>query len=462
MIKTLMLLIVLVCFPLRAEQTSHFIGGFAEGFSELHDDLEPKQMSFWRPKVKQMGDPKANYLNVEFTSDGKYMVWFEGSGGSSVNGIVWHCGIDQKTGELIPPDGRGFRAFESTSWGRANPGCDKLGSYYVGADKEGKLIMVRPNGPNHGTLTTLLTPADTRRRAIYPTCLPDRQGGFVLFIQNEKAPGAGIRAKGNSWVELQYVDLADPAKVNTVERQTTPPLGFAPMDVGFVRWMRGRPLMTYGSLSERTGKVEIRAFDADHPQRKSFELICDGRYHIDPHPAVLGEYEYIFTGIDGAATSHVYRRPAGRVAETPFELFKMLSPEQSRLAAPSLAQSHEPFLFEGRLYTVYQVNDKGRNFFETTFRKAGEIWMADLSSEPIQQWLIAPDGANPVAEPEPLVTRHGVWVFYNRPMIGESLSGEADGSIRDRVRRRLAGATGGGEVPRLTLYRAEVPLYPKK
>jgi|GEM_PF-100307 len=422
----------------------------------------------WRPKVKQVGDPKANYLNVEFTCDGRYMVWFEGMGGSSVDGIVWHCGVDQETGELIPPDGRGFRAFESTSWGRANPGCDSEGPYYVGADRDGKLILVRPDGPTRGRAIRLGVAPDPRRRAVYPTCLPDRSGGFVLFIQNHKTPGAGVRANGNSWVELQYISLEEPAKVIPVERQETPPMGFAPMDVGFVRWMRGRAILTYGARSQRTRKVEIRGFDAERAARAPFELIADSHNHIDPYPAVIGEYEYVFAGVDASATSHIYRRPAGRAADAPFELLKTLSPERSLLGAPSLAQSHEPFLFQGRLYTVYQVNDRGADFFDTTFRKPGEIWLADLSGDRVQQWLIAPDGAGLVAEPEPLVTRNQVWIYYNRPMIEESPLGtdvggaQKDGAragLRGRIRQGPATSRAGLRgVPRMALYRAEAPL----
>jgi polyhydroxybutyrate depolymerase len=419
----------------------------------------------WRPKVRQVGDPKADYLNVEFTNDGRYMIWFEGLAGSSVNGIVWHCGVNQQTGDLIPPDGRGFRAFESTSWARANPGYDKDGPYYIGADREGYLILVRPESPTQGKATKLPTPPDPRRRAVYPTCLPNRTGGFVFFIQNEKTPGAGVRATGNSWVELQYISLSDPAKVIPIERQEAPPVGFAPMDVGFLRWMHSRPILTYGALSSRTQKVEVRAFDADQTGCKPFDLIVDGRHHIDPYPAVIGEHEYIFTGIDGTTTSHIYRRPAGKASDTPFELFKTLAPADSRLIQPALAQSHEPFLFQGKLYTVYQVNDRGQGFFETTFRKPGEIWLADLSGDQVRQWLIAPDSPGPVAEPEPLITQNHVWVFYSRPMM-EELPSPGDvratpsfgGSLQETLRQRFATSARFRGVPRMALYRAEVPL----
>jgi polyhydroxybutyrate depolymerase len=400
-----------------------------------------KPPAAWRPNVKPVGDPQANYLNVEFTCDGRYMVWIEGVGGRAADGIVWHCGVDPASGDLIPPDGRGFRAFESTSWARANPGCDKHGPYYVGADRTGRLIMVRPDGPTRGQVTRLPPAPDPRRRAIYPTCLPHRAGGFVFFIQNQTTAGAGVRANNNAWVELQYLNLANPAAVIPIERQDTPPVGFAPMDVGFARWMRGRPLLTYGARSAQTGNVEIRAFDADQPTRKPSDLTASGHNCIDPYPAVIGEQEYILTGTDATATTRIYRRPAGRAADAPFDLFRTLAPDRSQLAAPSLAQSHEPFLFRGRLYTVYQVNERGTGFFDMTFRKPGEIWLADLSADPVQQWLIAPDEAGPVAEPEPLIAAGRVWIFYNRPLTEEAPA-----------------RTGRRAFPRLALYRAEVPL----
>ncbi|MFQ3638724.1 MAG: hypothetical protein SNJ62_01765 [Chloracidobacterium sp.] len=404
---------------------------------------------------------------MEFTVDGSYMVWFEGTDTSGGSGIVWHCGVNPKTGDLIPPDGRGFRAFESTSWGRANPGYDRLGPYYVGADQEGKLRLVRPESPTKGQVVTLATPPDPRRRAIYPTSLPERDGGFVFFIQNEKTPGAGMRANENTWVELQYISLSEPTKVRPIERQETPRFGFAPMDTGFARWMRRRPLLTFGALSKTTGKVEVRVFDADAPGRGAVDVIMDGYTKIDPYPAALGDFEYVFAGIDATATSHIYRRPAGQAADAPFALLGKLSPSGTRLAEPSLAQSHEPFMYNGGLYTVYQINNRGRGFFDTTFRQPGELWLADLSREPIRQWLIAPDEGGVVAEPEPLATAHGVWVFYTCPILEEVMGDQSGGTPpaapsgrwRERLRQRRGTLPGRRQpMPRFALFRAELPI----
>jgi hypothetical protein len=428
----------------------------------------PALADSWTPKVRRVGDPQGNYLNVEITADHRYMVWFEGARGDPRGGYMWHCAINQRSGGLIPPDCRGFRAFASSSWGRANPGYDAKGPYYVGMDRQGRLVMVRPTGAASGKVTVLPTPPDTRRRAIYPSDLPGRNADYVLFIQNANTPGAGMRPN-NAWVELQYVDLAKPRQVHVIERQTTPRRGFAAMDAGFVRWMRNRALITYGHRSASSGKLQINGFDADQPARGPFPLISDDRNKIDPYPARLGGYEYVMAGLDASDRSEIYRRPASARADAPFTPYLRLAPPASQLSAPSLAQSHEPFLFHGRLYTVYQVNNRGRGFFHTTFHQPGELWLADLSANPVRQWRIAPAGRSRVAEPEPLVTDSCVWVFYNQPLADPAPSqqlqdGEQRGRLRDLLRQRLGERQAGqrvaarGPLPRFALYRASVPL----
>lgn len=137
---------------------------------------------------------------------------------------------------------------------RANPGCDSEGPYYVGADLDGKLIWVRPDGPTRGRAIGLGVAPDPRRSAVCSTCLPDRSDGFVLFTKNQRTPGAGVRAKGNSWVELQYISLPEPAKIIPVERQETPPVNFASMVVGFVSPMnKESPLRADVGGAQRDG-----------------------------------------------------------------------------------------------------------------------------------------------------------------------------------------------------------------
>lgn len=140
-----------------------------------------------------MGDPGVSYANAEFTDDGRYMVWFEMDPNGRGTGTVWHRGVNP--GALIPPDGKGFRAFESAARGRANSGLDAQGPYYVSLNRAGCLALVRPTGPASGRVAVLSTPPDPARRAVYPTRLPDRHGGYVYRIENENVRAGGMNPR---------------------------------------------------------------------------------------------------------------------------------------------------------------------------------------------------------------------------------------------------------------------------
>jgi hypothetical protein len=358
------------------------------------------------PQVTQVGDPAVNYASIEFTADNRYMVWFEMTD-TRGNGIVWHCGVDPATGDLIPPDGKGFRAFESTVFGRANPGLDADGPYYVGMDRAGTMILVRPTGPTVGAIRALPTPSDLTRRAIYPTILPDQPGGFVFWIKNEAVPGGGTN-RANAWFELHYISLDDPAQVHIIERQERPRRGFAPMDSAFARWMKNKPALTYG-FADANGVVQVRMLDLTQPNPVPQAVTNDPGNKVDPYSWFYNGREILIPGINAEARTHVYVRNTG---EAEFRLAETIIPPASALARPALAQSNEPIVFNGRTYTVYQVNEAGASFWDMTFGKAGEIWLATLFETPQQQWLLT-DSLTAKAEPEPLVGTSRVWVFYN-------------------------------------------------
>jgi hypothetical protein len=358
------------------------------------------------PQVTQVGDPAVNYANVEFTADNHYMVWFEMTD-SRGNGVVWHCGVNPETGGLIPPDGKGFRAFESTIFGRANPGLDADGAYYVGIDRAGTLLLVRPAGPTSGEVRALPTPPDLTRRAIYPTILPEQRGGFVFWIKNEAVPSGGTN-RANDWFELQYISLDDPAQVNVVERQERPRLGFAPMDSAFARWMKNKPALTYG-FEDENGIVQVRMLDLTRPNPAPQAVTNDPGDKVDPYSWFYNGQEILLPGMDAEARTHVYVRQTGEAA---FRLVETIFPPASALAHPALAQSNEPMVFNGHAYTTYQVNEAGASFWEVTFAKAGEIWLSTLFESPQRQWLLT-DSLTAKAEPEPLVGASRVWVFYN-------------------------------------------------
>lgn len=366
----------------------------------------------------EVGDPSVNYSNVEFTSDGRYMVWIEGAADGSGAGVIWHCAVNPGSGVLDPPDGKGFRAFDSTLLGRANPGMDDQGPYYVGLDRSGRLIMVRPTGATTGSVTVLATAADNLRRAIYPSVLPGEARGYVLWIRNEQVAAGGADPR-NTWFELQYINLADPGTIHVVERQDNPlgPL-MAPMDIGFVRWFRGRAAMTYGYF-DADHKVQLREFDVSTASPAPRAVTDDPYSKIDPYPWIFASQELVLAGIDGTATSHAYVRASGAQY---FSFAEAVTPPASQLLSPALAQSHEPIAWVGQAYSAYQVNDAGDSFWNTAFANPGEIWLTTVLQAPQRQWRLSENTDTAKAEPETYVGTSRVWVFYSSAPKGADLT----------------------------------------
>jgi len=84
------------------------------------------------------------------------MIWIEVDTSNGVIGNIWQCGIDPNTGDLVPPDGKGFNPFYSNIYARpADWGIDSLGLYYVGATLAGQMKFVRPTSPTSATVTDI-------------------------------------------------------------------------------------------------------------------------------------------------------------------------------------------------------------------------------------------------------------------------------------------------------------------
>lgn len=395
------------------------------------------------PVEIRVGDPDTSYASVEFTRDGRYMVWFEGVEGNRT-GRMWHCAVNSETGTLTPPDCKGFRAFQATAFGRANVGYDASGPYYVGANTRGELVMVRPTGATTGNVTKLPVPADTSRIGIYPSQLTDRDGGYVAWLKR----------LGNQ-KELQYIDLAAPSVIRTIERQSAlGRVGLTPMEIGFYRMVNGRPWVTYGAF-DSSRNLQVKMADLSRPGEPARFVTSEAGNKLDPYGfAAPDGRTYLVAGVDAKPLLRVYRYngSSGRFSQQN----EIRVPAASQLANPTLAQSFEPVFKGGRILGTYQVNDgsgdarsdrpagrfqgraagrfQGRaagqfqaggagpsGFINTAFQSPGEIWLADLTD--LSRPQVRLSGTAPLirTEPEPLSGTNTRWIFYNTAPLGSTL-----------------------------------------
>lgn len=366
-------------------------------------------------------DPSGDYGNVEFTSDGAYMVWFERdlSGGRAtartMPGTQWHCAFDVGTGTFTPADCRGFRAYETTLLGRANPGRDRQGNFYAGMDESGRIVVIRPTGPDTGTREVLPVPADMTRRSIYGADTPDRERGWVFYIKNEKAAGSGLNPE-NTWFEIRAVDLAAPQKEITFVHQERPPRGWAPLDIAFLRNIAGTSKITFG-IKGSDGYIQVAEFDMDRPDIAPYQVTFDPGNKVDPFGFTFAGREWLIAGIAGPATSQLYARGIGA---RNFDVVDRFGPGATTLGRPWLAQSHQPFVLGGQLFSAFQINDRASTgagertaaWFNTTFNAPGEIHITTIGAPQTRIWRASASTPTPRSEPEPVSDGKRAWIFY--------------------------------------------------
>lgn len=364
----------------------------------------------------EVGDPTTNYVNPEISPTGNYMVWIELSTSAGHTGNVWQCGLDPDTGDLIPPDGRGFSPFASTVYGRpADWGVDSHGPYYVGLDLTGRFVFVRPTAPDAANVTTLATPPDLRRRVIYPSQLPTQDRRLITFIRNENVPG-GAQVPFNDQFELRLLDLDQPLAEVLIETRTRVYPAMVGMDAIVPRWVKGTALLTFGGL-DAGGRLQAREFAADAPTVPPVFVTADAAHKPDANTVwnQATGWQYLLAGLDGTSLGTLYRRAA---AGQTFVPQASIAPPIVALPNPALQQSHEPFFHAGLAYSTFQVNEDGGSFYATTFDQPGEIWLTTIDHAVTSYWLLSAfDASRNVAEPEPFVGNGKVWVFYSATTI---------------------------------------------
>ena len=365
------------------------------------------------PNDQRIGDLSVNYVNPEFSPSGNYMLWVELNLNNGFTGKVWHCGIDPNTGDLIPADGKGFSPFTTNIYARpADWGVDNQGPYYVGADLAGNVLMVRPTSATNGNVKNIGLPANNLRRAFYPLQLPNSNLRYLSYVLNDNVPGFSSSTPQNTKFQLRMVNLDNPASdFLVVEQPSTFPVPI-PFDVIVPRWIKGSPFLTFGEL-DQGGNVQVSEFSFLFPQAGNVPVTNDAQVKVDGHPyknPINGD-QYFLSGIDGTDEATFYKR-TGHFS--PFVANLTVIPPVQNLTNPALNQSHEPFLLGQLVFSTYQVNNDGGNFFETTFNQPGEIWLTTVNTLQAAQWLLSEfDPTLNVSEPEPFVGNGKAWVYYS-------------------------------------------------
>jgi hypothetical protein len=208
------------------------------------------------------------------------------------------------------------------------------------------------------------------------------------------------------------MDLDNPSNDYLIEQQNSIfPLP-VPMDVIVPRWIKGSHYLTFGS-ADANNNVQAKEFNAFNPLSPPVFVTNDPYNKVDGNPVLnpFSNQQYFLSGINASDSAYFFKRSGfGQI----FTQNDVVRPVSVNLQNPSLNQSHEPFLFNGDLYSAFQINNDGGNFFNTTFNQPGEIWLTTIDSSQQIMWLLSQfDSTMNISEPEPYVGNNKVWVYYS-------------------------------------------------
>ena len=361
----------------------------------------------------RLGETTISYLNPEFSDDGEYMIWLEQTqvipGTFDVLVNVWHCKIDDETGAMIPTDGKGFLAFESTIYKRPNMGYDNNGPYYVGADSAGSLIMVRPTDAYNGEKLMLSVPSNPNRRGIFPSILPNSEKQYVYWFHPDEYP---LPSDVNR-ISVEYVDLDDPSKIHIVATQDNfnPGSSWAAMDLAVPRWIDGLPEFTFGEGNPPFGLVQASLCKIELDTFTVRSITQEARNHFDPSPYYYKNKRYIMPG-DGNNSIVVYRED-----NDIFSVVKsfFVDTTNSTLIEPCSALSNEPFILGGNYFSTYLMSECDNSNNGAFVNSNGEVFLIGVQSQiPTFQAVSKAETGFVKNEPEVCVTTaRKAFLYYN-------------------------------------------------
>ncbi len=332
------------------------------------------------PSEVLVGDPTASCLGLEFSPDMKWCVWTQ----QGTPSRAWLCGVNPSTGNFIPANGKplGLRGSPFAIAGippRGNPqwGQDSTGWHIIAIADNGDIVRVRPGTLSAAgqwtiepTIERFVVPAggsNTTRQYPFASRLPDRAGSYVVYEQIvNNTPG------------IYYLDLADPTRL---ERRVDAPIGYTmpptleSIAVTIYRWLPGLPVLTFAALQGAPLKMCQLDVSAPSPNSVAINPASDTvSFHTDDFPSVTFGRRTLIGGINATATARYYAQdPVTSLTSTLADI--TVTPAMSALNNPRWATSFEPFEWNGKVYSAFQIID-GTDPLQAV---PSEIWLTSLS-----------------------------------------------------------------------------------
>jgi fibronectin type 3 domain-containing protein len=326
-----------------------------------------------------VGDPGTAYINIEFSPDGKYAAFLEGTATSwGIAYTGWLAQVDQATGNLVPANGKGHALGSSKLVGVTQFGTDNQGNYLVMLNEEGRIVRIRPNGANPPTIDTVAdnTIPETLEKRAFPF-LSRNAGSPLQYVTYQ------VRDEAAGMISQYLVELvSDSANHVLLFSEPYPTDGSQPAAIkSFARWLPGEFLLTHGAYENGCGSPCLTQLKTVQLPTAVYSYVTtDNRDKIDAFPFVSSSNLFsVVSGINGTAQGGLYTYDVAAQLLV-YDRDITFDNAQSGLLTPGIAQSFEPFAWGGEDYAVYEAVDTAWTPVNKNLARAypGEIWVAKL------------------------------------------------------------------------------------
>ena len=353
-----------------------------------------------------VGNPASGCLGLEFSPDMKYLVWTQQGAQRS-----WLCEMNPDTGDMVPTNGQGFAINGIVPSGNPQWGQDSTGWFIIAIDNTGRIMQVRPGTPlSTTTVNYPAVPINSTRQYPFPARLSNRAASYVLYEQ---------LANGNGAAGIYWVDLADPTNEHLV---TSPSDGSMPttlqsLAVTVYRWFPGLSVFTYAY--NRGGLLQMAQLDVSQATPTPLAISHDAVSHIDDFPCINFGRRELIGGINSTSTGRYYKQDPTTFQQS---AVAPITPTGSALTNPQWATSFEPFGWNGRVYSAFQIID-GTSPINPT---PAEIWFTSLSDclHTTDTSVLRRISGTAILErrdPEYFLGTSNAWVFYYAKVTTDTL-----------------------------------------
>jgi hypothetical protein len=335
-----------------------------------------------------------NFVQVEFSDDGRSMTWAEQSGTIQK---VYYADLNLETGL---PD-LANKQFIDNIQGQGWPywGKDSQGSFFVIMNANKEFKVVRRTGTNTLTSTNLGTVNSDTKALINVSNDPAKPYFWISYVVKTTVSGGKDRL---------YCFRSDNPSNRIFINEEVPNTAGSAYELTFPRWIKNSEKLLY-PFRGNSGipKFDIKFWDGQ--TQISTQVTNDGNafHHVDDLAFSINNQNYLFSSKDASILTICKQQANGLYTE--IENYSIPTS-----ISPYTLTSFEPFSVNGKTYGALQVYAGGGIPGNTK----GEIWLQGILGETLQTKISTLDGVT--VDPEFVIGNKKVWVFYYGRPLGQA------------------------------------------